>query len=565
MSVDVLILAGDRAEDLPGAIGSTRSLGGSLGRVIVLDSACDGEIREAAERAGAEVADDPTHGAWGERNAALAAAGLGGDWLLLLHPDERITPALAREILALDGAGSGPAAYALRIRTLLHGRALRFGGFGRVRSLRLVRRDRAVFATDRVGATLVAEGAAGRLRGKLLRVRRETVSSFLDRGRLTARAEAERAVMLAHRGERDRRPRGGRFGATGRFFSRYFFRLGFLDGRAGFHAAMLDANVCYMTRMLADEGLGRIEHERGVMVPGAAKPYGRGSPGVASRPDRALFPVSVIVLTRDEEINIDECLECLGFSDDIVVYDSLSEDRTVELARRFENVRVIERRFDNWSAHQNWAVQNIGFKHPWVLYIDADERVTPELAEELRSLADPECEESAFRMRRKDMFMGRWIRHATLYPTWIVRMFRPTRIHWERLVNPVAVVEGKISDVGEHLIHYPLSKGTRQWFDRHNSYSSFEAEELLKVRSGQRRKLRGLIGRGPNERRAVAKDMFYRIPFRPQVKWLYYMLWKFAWLDGMPGITYARMQCLYEYMISIKARELARERRAGRR
>lgn len=83
--------------------------------------------------------------------------------------------------------------------------------------------------------------------------------------------------------------------------------------------------------------------------------------------------VSVLILTLNEEINLAECLKSLSWSDDIVVYDSLSNDRTKEIALEL-GARVVERPFDNWSTHQNWAMQNISFRHPWVLYFDADER-----------------------------------------------------------------------------------------------------------------------------------------------------------------------------------------------
>lgn len=275
------------------------------------------------------------------------------------------------------------------------------------------------------------------------------------------------------------------------------------------------------------------------------------------------YPVSVVILTKDEEVNIDACLRTLGFSDDVIVYDSLSTDRTLEIARGFPNVSVVQRKFDNWSAHQNWGVANIPFRHPWVLYVDADERVEPELAAEIGRIADPASPMSAFRLRRKDMFMGRWLRHAQLYPTWIVRLFRPSKIRYERLVNPVAVVEGPTGRLEGHLIHYPFSKGVAQWFERHNSYSTFEAMELEKVLGGRRRPLSGLLSRDPNDRRATLKDIFFRLPFRPQVKWLYYMLWRWAWLDGMPGVTYARMTYLYEYMISIKYREVQYRKSGG--
>jgi glycosyltransferase involved in cell wall biosynthesis len=151
--------------------------------------------------------------------------------------------------------------------------------------------------------------------------------------------------------------------------------------------------------------------------------------------------VSVLILTLNEEINLGDCLESLSWSDDVVVLDSGSTDRTRAIAAEW-GTRVITRPFDNWAAHQNWAVTQIDFRHPWVLYFDADERCPPELRDEVLKHAVPRTPESAFRMRRKDYYMGRWLKHAQLYPTWFVRLFRPGRIRYERLVNPVAIVDG---------------------------------------------------------------------------------------------------------------------------
>lgn len=274
-------------------------------------------------------------------------------------------------------------------------------------------------------------------------------------------------------------------------------------------------------------------------------------------------PVSVMILTKDEAINIGSCLDHLGFSDDIVVYDSHSKDATLEIARSRPNVRIVQRTFDNWSAHQNWGVSNIEFRHPWVLYVDADEHVDADLAREVQEAADPASGVSAYRMRRKDYLMGRWLKHAQLYPTWFVRLFRPAKIRWERLVNPVAIVDGETRELQGHLTHYPFSKGLVQWFERHNSYSSFEAQELLKVLGGRREPISGLFSGDPNVRRRVMKDVFFRLPLRPQVKWLYYVVWRRAWLDGRAGMTYARLQYLYEYMIALKSRELLEARKHG--
>jgi glycosyltransferase involved in cell wall biosynthesis len=271
-------------------------------------------------------------------------------------------------------------------------------------------------------------------------------------------------------------------------------------------------------------------------------------------------PISVLILTKDEEVNIAAALDSVHFSDDVVVFDSYSTDRTLEIAGAYPNVTVYQRNFDNWSAHQNWAVRNIPFRHPWVLYIDADERVEPELAQELQEKGDPASTLSAYRMRRRDMFMGRWLKHAQLYPTWLIRFFRPGKMRYERLVNPTAIVDGAVADLQGHLIHYPFSKGVDQWFQRHNAYSSFEAVELRKVLEGRRRPWRDLFSPDHNDRRSAMKDIFYRLPCRPQIKWLYYMVIRRAWLDGRPGMIYAKMTYLYEYMITVKARQLRIER-----
>ena len=276
----------------------------------------------------------------------------------------------------------------------------------------------------------------------------------------------------------------------------------------------------------------------------------------------ASVSVSVLVLTLDEEINIGACLDSLAWCDDIVVLDSLSSDRTQAIATG-RGARVVTRRFDNWSAHQNWAVSNIEFRHPWVLYLDADERCTDELRDEVSRLALAEAPEAAFRIRRKDFYMGRWLRHAQLYPTWLVRLFRPQRIRYERLVNPVAVVDGPIGELQSHILHYPFSHGVSHWIARHNRYSDMEAIEAEKARNGAAtRAPHSLWTSDPNERRRALKDLFFRFPARPFVKFAYYYGWRRGFLDGRAGLTYATLQAIYEYMIDCKSAEL-RRRSAG--
>ena len=269
--------------------------------------------------------------------------------------------------------------------------------------------------------------------------------------------------------------------------------------------------------------------------------------------------VSALILTLNEEINIAACLDSLSWCDDVVVFDSLSSDRTRAIAEE-RGVRVVTRAFDNWSAHQNWAVTNIEFRHPWVLYLDADERCPTELRDDVLRHARNDAPEAAFRVRRKDFFMGRWLKHAQLYPTWLVRLFRPQRIRYERLVNPVAIVDGPIGELAGHIFHYPFSHGVSHWVARHNRYSDMEAIEAAKVRDS--RATSGSVwAKDPNERRRALKDIFFRMPARPLLKFLYYYGWRRGFLDGRAGFTYATLQAFYEYLIACKGAELDRRRR----
>ncbi|MCC6493821.1 MAG: glycosyltransferase family 2 protein [Pirellulales bacterium] len=263
--------------------------------------------------------------------------------------------------------------------------------------------------------------------------------------------------------------------------------------------------------------------------------------------------ISVLILTKNEETNIARCLQSVKWSDDVVVYDSLSSDRTVDIAEG-HGARIVQRQFDNWSAHQNWGVQNIAFKYPWVFYLDADEECDEKLRAELLALAEHDSSRAAFRVRRKDYFMGRWIRRSQLYPTWIVRVFRPQKIRYERMVNPIAVVDGEVGDLVGHLIHRPFSHGVSHWFDRHNRYSTFEAHDLLKEVKC-RSDWGGVISRDPTRRRKAIKQLAYKIPFRPLLMFMYLFVVRRGFLDGVPGFYYSAMRAAYELMIDVKVKE----------
>jgi len=266
--------------------------------------------------------------------------------------------------------------------------------------------------------------------------------------------------------------------------------------------------------------------------------------------------ISVLILTKNEERDLPACLAAVSWSDDIHVYDSLSTDHTVEIAKA-HGAQITPRRFDNWSAHQNWGLGHVPFRHPWVLYVDADERVTPALHEGLlAAVADP-GDRVAFRIERHDHFMGRWLKHVQATSSYI-RLFKPEHVHYERLVNPVTLVDGPVGDATGCLDHFPFSKGIDQWFERHNGYSHMEAEQILADRAAGSSfsVFKALFGATPQERRHHQKEIFHRLPFRPTLQFLLLYVAKRGFLDGRAGYTYARMRSIYEAMIEMKVADL---------
>jgi glycosyltransferase involved in cell wall biosynthesis len=266
--------------------------------------------------------------------------------------------------------------------------------------------------------------------------------------------------------------------------------------------------------------------------------------------------VSVLILTLNEERNLQLCLDSVKWSDDIVILDSFSTDNTIEIART-AGARVFTRHFDNERDHRAASLK-LPFKYPWVFNPDADEVTPGDLRDEmLRTIGSPDVAEVAFRMRFKNMFMGRWIRYSSLYPTWIVRLFRPQYISFERSINLRYSIDGAAGRLRGHLLHYSFNKGIDAWLDKHNRYSSAEAHELLaSVKNGFNYK--DLVQLDPVGRRRALKELSFRLPARATLRFLYMYFLRLGLLDGLPGYHYCRLLSAYEHMISLKASELQR-------
>ncbi len=266
--------------------------------------------------------------------------------------------------------------------------------------------------------------------------------------------------------------------------------------------------------------------------------------------------ISVLVLTKNEEQDLPGCLASVAWSDDVHVLDSMSTDRTVEIAREL-GAQVIQREFGNWAAHQNWALANVPFRHPWVFYIDADERVTPKLRDAMMAAAEMPGDAVAFKVQRRDYLLGTWLRHVQA-SAFYVRLFRPEKMHYERLVNPLSIPNGPAGTVSGYLDHYPFSKGMAHWIERHNAYSTLEARQIVLNRQSETEfsVLAALAEKDFHKRRYHQKELFYRLPARPFAKFLLLYFAKCGFLDGRAGLTYSVLQSIYEYFIVLKTREL---------
>ncbi len=284
----------------------------------------------------------------------------------------------------------------------------------------------------------------------------------------------------------------------------------------------------------------------------------------ADLPHTARPLVSVIILAFNEEDNIGPCLDSCAWCDDVHVLDSGSTDRTREIAERW-GAKVHINQFKSFGDQRNWAIDNIPAKHRWQFQLDADERFSPAVVNEMAERVSGHGSVdgvTAYQNPSMMMFMERWLRHAAEYPVYQVRLFDKEVCrfedygHGQREVNP-----GRTGVMVQPYLHYNFSKGLEEWLDKHNRYSKLEAEQALARRAGGAGALlAGLIGGGTVQRRRVLKSLSYRIPLRTTLIMLYQMVLRLGFLDGSAGWNYVRLRAIYETMISVKMSVLKNQR-----
>jgi len=269
--------------------------------------------------------------------------------------------------------------------------------------------------------------------------------------------------------------------------------------------------------------------------------------------------VSVVILTFDEELNLSSCLASLrGLDAEIFVVDSGSTDRTKQIAIDHDAL-LHEHAFETQARQFNWALDNLPLSAPWVMRLDADERLTTELAEELR-LKLPRLPEavSACWVKRRVYFLGRWIRYGGYYPTWLLRVWRRGKARYEDiLMDEHLVVSGGDRCFLDSDIIDENRKGVAHWIAKHNCYSDREVKVML---SGSGNDPRSIGGQAA-QRRFLKERVYWRTPFflRAFLYWglRYFVLLGF--LDGRPGLVFHFLQGFwYRFVVDAKLFERGR-------
>jgi glycosyltransferase involved in cell wall biosynthesis len=270
-------------------------------------------------------------------------------------------------------------------------------------------------------------------------------------------------------------------------------------------------------------------------------------------------PLSVLVPTFDEEINLPDCLQSVAWADEVFVVDSFSSDGTPDIARAF-GAHVVQHAFESYSRQKNWALEALPFRNEWVLIVDADERVTPELQCEIeRALRSTGYD--GYYLNRRFIFLGTWVRHAGWYPSWNLRLFRHRLGRYDdREVHEHVVLKGRAAYLRADLLHLD-HRGLEAYIARHNRYSTLEATARFKAErhAPDRAMLPVSLLASPVQRKRFLRERIWPwVPAKPLVLFLYMYVLRRGFLDGRAGLALCVFHAFQEFMVGLKLAELRR-------
>ncbi|MBW4550085.1 MAG: glycosyltransferase family 2 protein [Aphanocapsa sp. GSE-SYN-MK-11-07L] len=276
--------------------------------------------------------------------------------------------------------------------------------------------------------------------------------------------------------------------------------------------------------------------------------------------------LSIIILTRNEAANLPTCLASLQpLNAEIFIVDSGSSDQTVDIAKQ-AGCQVFTHPWENYAKQLNWALGNLPISNPWIMRLDADERLTPELVEELqKELPNASGQIGGYQVKRRVFFMGRWIRHGGYYPTWLLRIWRNgIGICEERWMDEhIILSSGRIVNL-KHDIIDENQKGLTFWTDKHNHYADREVKDLVGLTLDQPDELLSEEQFSQaRKRRWVKKNLYARSPLFIRAFFYYLMRYVIGlgFLDGIEGLIFHFLQGFwYRFLVDAKIYELKRRK-----
>ncbi|MCE1164109.1 MAG: glycosyltransferase family 2 protein [Bacteroidetes bacterium] len=244
--------------------------------------------------------------------------------------------------------------------------------------------------------------------------------------------------------------------------------------------------------------------------------------------------ISALVICRNEEKNIEDCLKSLSWTDEIVVIDAESSDETMNIALRYTK-HVYEKKWEGFSEQRKFGISHA--KGDWILSVDADERCTPELKEEILNLTGS-TQHDGFLIPRKNFFLNKWVRRAGWYPNYQMKLFRKNSVSVsDRKVHENHSVKGSTGKLRNPLLHFTVRSIT-EYADRINSYSTLSASEKVKD----------------------IKVSFLYLIFRPYFDFIQKYIFQFGFLDGIIGLMVSFFHFYTKLLLYMKIWELQNQR-----
>jgi len=273
--------------------------------------------------------------------------------------------------------------------------------------------------------------------------------------------------------------------------------------------------------------------------------------------------ISLIILTYNEEVHIEHCLKSVcDWIGEIIIVDSYSKDRTLEICRRFTD-KIYQHPFENQAKQFNWALDNVPIQYDWIMRLDSDEMVTPELAEEIcMVLPNLPPDVTGIYIKRRVYFMGRWMRHGDYYPVWFLRIFRKGKGRYEEITEEhIVLSEGRTIRLENDFIDYNR-KGLTFWTDKHNNWAIGEMLDTMSAMGYGRLPSNtvqpSLFGSQEKRKRWLKLNVYARFPLflRAFLYFFYRYFLRLGFLDGVEGLIFHFLQgCWYSFYVDAKIYE----------